>query len=1208
MNQEQIVYTKLTPGRAISYAKDMGEVTLLENASTTETEAKEAKKGTENTKKAPDQHAENKSVLVAKQEKAAKAWKELYAQQGKDIDDLGYAARQTIRLAIQEGYAPQPHESPVRIDVNSLPATLPPEVRQVVTTANELLDLIPPDAYEQQMATLEQSLLKLSTLDIAEETRDEVRTLLRNSIIDIYEKNKLADVLPRESARDRIKPAVHEVLGNSLLSDENRLVKAEEVLREKNLLEQPLSDEQKAAILEAHYVGQGEKGKDVTKSAGVYNYTREQLRLKAEILDKAGFSREQRRTLIEAGIAAEPVNAPVGAGPELAAIIEQINRRQDLLGDKPYDAQYLEQQKRQVEDLYDRGIIPADQAIHVVNQLETFLSEIMAEHANRGERIGWQLMNADREYLNRGYDGIFDWLELQFDQVYKIAEKGQELNSPQMTNMQQRLQEASTYVVTTYNKQEHEYGPNAGTEFSRQLLDIFNTRLNMLYLKTAIERRDDQQMVGTATGARAESVAKALMLDRGRVLMFFNRMNELLEDMRLRDGKLEKHITPEMIETLLNTVKNEQYELARRGIGYYAEEYQKAVERIDAFNRVRAERGEVVTAGQRENDIRELTKARMIRSERPAYDLLVVLQRVSLINARGTFQRGGDLRRTVPGGGLPFNMIKYQLGPGQKLTAEGEQVFDEMLINMADKHLRGMGLKPESVPRMVRQDLGERLFGETYEPADFFSSGWRMNTLKTQIGRYFEYKFALQALGVSEENAITVTPQEIAEKKALPEVQEKAKRAAEDFALFVRLKTADHKIDKDHPEKKTDREKVWEKIARYKPEEVMRLFRDRAAGEKSFMDVFNSGLFVRNVPMDGFKVDEKLVERGVSEAQQQAVYRYDQFKYKYSLIINMIRDNAYKEDIPRQVDFAQLNDQEKALINKYFGNDTEAKNVEDMYRAMQEASTRVRTGNDQISAWLKPEEKYDTMIRTLSRDARFVDIYRHTLNVDDTLVGQMELVNTPVSGLVAISKIWANEPGADALVRNFKDIVDANMAQKGLSKFLDEPDMNERLKGLKEAGDAVYSMNGPDTRVELYRAGLGTILELVKKYEFWDVLNIDKMLFQIPSSKMEAIIGPHAKPLGKSEILKIINEFRNQMTQHAVEETVYDKLLPPAEREHKRHERLHHAEEVVGELKKTLGVDWKGMVKLKTYTGLLFFLIALFAEMLSTSGKLVNEK
>ena len=91
--------------------------------------------------------------------------------------------------------------------------------------------------------------------------------------------------------------------------------KAEEVLGTK------LSSSQKRAIEEAYLVGQGERGKNGAL-AGIGNYTEDQLRRKTEILKKAGFSKKQRRTLVEKGIVGDDLvrRAEVKLEQELQAI------------------------------------------------------------------------------------------------------------------------------------------------------------------------------------------------------------------------------------------------------------------------------------------------------------------------------------------------------------------------------------------------------------------------------------------------------------------------------------------------------------------------------------------------------------------------------------------------------------------------------------------------------------------------------------------------------------------------------------------------------------------------------------------------------------------------------------------------------------------------------------------------------------------------
>lgn len=86
-----------------------------------------------------------------------------------------------------------------------------------------------------------------------------------------------------------------EIARNASVEEQERLQIAEQKLGSS------LTPEQQQAILNAHQVGVNELGKNA-QPAGVFNYTQEHLSQKARILKEAGFSKEQRRRLMESGI------------------------------------------------------------------------------------------------------------------------------------------------------------------------------------------------------------------------------------------------------------------------------------------------------------------------------------------------------------------------------------------------------------------------------------------------------------------------------------------------------------------------------------------------------------------------------------------------------------------------------------------------------------------------------------------------------------------------------------------------------------------------------------------------------------------------------------------------------------------------------------------------------------------------------------------
>lgn len=88
-----------------------------------------------------------------------------------------------------------------------------------------------------------------------------------------------------------------------------------------------LTSEQRAAILTAHIVGEGEAGKSEGQ-AEIGNYTQRQISEKARILESAGFTKEQRRVLMESGLVGmnpPPPNFLPNYRAEIVAEVNAIN-------------------------------------------------------------------------------------------------------------------------------------------------------------------------------------------------------------------------------------------------------------------------------------------------------------------------------------------------------------------------------------------------------------------------------------------------------------------------------------------------------------------------------------------------------------------------------------------------------------------------------------------------------------------------------------------------------------------------------------------------------------------------------------------------------------------------------------------------------------------------------------------------------------------
>lgn len=205
----------------------------------------------------------------------------------------------------------------------------------------------------QQARELWREYYKRTGKNIEDLPRDERQTL----------EIAIAQGIAPESRRE-----VSTVLENALLEEEERKSRAVDIL--KRPVSNPVTEEQKNAIIDAHRIGLG---------TGVYGYTREQIAQKAQILKDAGFSKEERRMLLETGIAGAPVVIDPAAPGALRNIAEEINRRpetRDATDDTDLRSAYLQDQIKRVRDLIDRGTLGANPTDPGVVQAHDFITTL----------------------------------------------------------------------------------------------------------------------------------------------------------------------------------------------------------------------------------------------------------------------------------------------------------------------------------------------------------------------------------------------------------------------------------------------------------------------------------------------------------------------------------------------------------------------------------------------------------------------------------------------------------------------------------------------------------------------------------------------------------------------------------------------------------------------------------------------------------------
>ena len=148
---------------------------------------------------------------------------------------------------------------------------------------------------------MKENLRGLSTPEL---TRSTVGPKLNEGVIFMASKPRSSEFAPSAETAAGI---IVDLIGKS---GEDRL--AREIAKEKdnemrldksaNILGRNLSDEEKQAIIRAHEIGMGEKGKD-GNNAAIGNYTQKQIWEKARILK--GFSKDERRILMENGLVGE---------------------------------------------------------------------------------------------------------------------------------------------------------------------------------------------------------------------------------------------------------------------------------------------------------------------------------------------------------------------------------------------------------------------------------------------------------------------------------------------------------------------------------------------------------------------------------------------------------------------------------------------------------------------------------------------------------------------------------------------------------------------------------------------------------------------------------------------------------------------------------------------------------------------------------------
>ncbi len=823
--------------------------------------------------------------------------------------------------------------------------------------------------------------------------------------------------------------------------------------------------------------------------------------------------RMAQKLAIESGIvpmggAAEPIPLERISRIELLRIGREINNEAVRLRADEFPHGYLENQRGRIQALIDREVFTEDdevrQAHDLINTLNQRIDEaseaereaIKATRGEREERIGFYLQEDDRDQLKR--DPIV-WLDKQFDQLYLIAQQGQELSSPLVDQIQRLISDALQYVS------------KKRPDMTEKFATLNTLRFNLISMRTSIGYRSIENIKKASYSLGVHGLLSGFALEDGKVGAMFNRVHEYFEDQRLKSHL--QHATPEMAHKLQQEIIQEQLELANKHLNNFTdlsfiptELFNRTLEKIRANEKLDPDHGLDYLPDEEEVKGRIIeARSEITRSVRTAFDIFVSSQRQAVLVARGKHLTANDAYFADPFTG-PLNVYNLEDLLIMKFgiyTAQDEEFVRRIKLDMADSNLRKKGLKPKSLSISEREDLGRRLFRDLFAVPDFFSSGWRIEGILKSI-----------------------------EERVGPE-------KAQDFALFMRLKLAKH----------PQREAIWGKIKTYRPEEILRLFRERSNDEIN--ELFSEDAF-RNAGIDS----------------------YDQFKAKYGSILSLLRADGFRSDNPEQINMANLNDGQKEKINTALGAG-EGEKVAAMFRGMQ--------------SFIQNKG----LVGILLNDNRFEDIYTRTLVIDDALLHRIEKEE---DGFVPISKKYGIDQGGDSYVRSWTDTENAVLAGQHLLKFIKTEDPEGRIKEAMEFAEATSQYNGQEARANCIRYTIGTFLNLSKKDYFWEIIGLDKLPLRMSMSEIERIYGPQAKPISRDELRLQLDKIRLVLTANAEEETEEEKLKPEGERAKLRKKRKSKAERAFKDLEGLFEITKLDIAKTRGLQLLFYFILAAAGE------------
>ncbi|MDO8621000.1 MAG: hypothetical protein Q7R31_01850 [Candidatus Levybacteria bacterium] len=826
----------------------------------------------------------------------------------------------------------------------------------------------------------------------------------------------------------------------------------------------------------------------------------------------------------------------VGVQPSLNVFLDALNSISKLVGVNPAEKQIAiaRIKKRLIEE---KEIGERAQAKFQGKQDITY-------------RFGLSLMKEEMDAL---MTTPMEWLNGQFDHVYALAEEGQELSSPLIQNTQNKI----SYAIDLINA--------SNPEHLKSFIAESTVRLHLLQMRTAIGYKDLEQVKGAAGQLRAHGLLLGMALEQGKVGAMFNRFQDLLEGTRLWSNK-RHHV---MLEDALKVQKaliEEQLELAKNGKGGFDDlsniakkpEYQadfisatrdeemtdlkikrdeKTIGEALAGKLTDVERAEANKKLERLGRIKRIKKVNgdITRIVRTAYDVFVSSQRMGVIVSRGKYLlKDGGRYRSDPIGPLNvYNMEELLFGKFDMYSPEQEEFVDRIKLDIAETYLKEQKkIQGESGKELTRQqkiDLGKRLFRDLFAVPDFFSSGWRIEGVIQALEQRFEAS-TFQGKPYKE----LLNKEELKEYQQLKSDQGRkiflAKKRAEDFALFMRLRLSGQdqlslKDEKGNDKTRKTREGIWGKIKNYRPEEIIRLFRERKGDRvKALYDEM-----VGIDPELNLTVTEKEANRPESEdgGRGRDLTVYDKFKIKYGSIIGLLRQEGFDlkdgkgNQTPTQINLSDLTTEQKKMVDSIKGNGS-GEMLAKLSKKMQEYIFNKKLVDD------------------LLVDNEFADIYTRSIIIDDILLDKLEdekfdsvdELGVSKLGYVPLSKMIGEAgAGGDTLARSWNDTGNAATAGNSLLEFIRDEDIEKKTGAAIKFATSAGSYNGLGARgqAECLRYTIGTFLNLSKVDMVWDIIGTTS-LGRVSISDVQRIFGPQAKAMSRDELRGHLDHLRGYLS------------------------------------------------------------------------------